>query len=192
MLCKVYKKETSRHRDHNQAEEIRNVRNRGEVETGSVQLCSAYSLPVNHGSIHHPIMQPGVTSHGSSSIRSASEDPYQGFRGEVQTSFVAAPPLPDGYINNDTTVVLRRSRPVSTSTDEFQNLFQDLENQVCVQSGSNQQSVVMQDATDRIPQPCDYDTEEFSLDLLDCNPPDDLDKITSEIVAMTQVMHSVC
>ncbi|KAJ9553039.1 hypothetical protein OSB04_017084 [Centaurea solstitialis] len=131
---------------------------------------------------HHPILQPGVTSTKSAS----EEDPYRGFmRREVETCFVAAPPLPSDYINNYTTVVLSPSPSLPT---EFQN-----------QSGSNdRQSVLTQDATndhipqpcwpcdynatntqdalDHVPQPCDYDQgglmsldrmEHFTLDGLD-------------------------
>ncbi|KAJ9538294.1 hypothetical protein OSB04_031027 [Centaurea solstitialis] len=116
VLCKVYKKETGNrsNRDQNQAEEIQNVGNREEVERGSP------SVPVNHGNIlepgtmntsdhQNPIMQPFVTSHGST--QSVSEDPnYQGFRRQVRTRFMDAPPLPaDGYINNHTVVPLSPS-----------------------------------------------------------------------------------
>ncbi|KAI3715832.1 hypothetical protein L6452_22820 [Arctium lappa] len=178
VLCKVYKKGTIRNRDDDQAaEEIRNVRNRREVQM---------EAPVNHGSsILDPIMQPVVTLHGSNAIQLPPlQDPYQVLRSrEVdQSSFGAVPPPPPdaaGYVNDYTTVVLSPSPVTSRDARQPQSQkypFQDLENLLNVQSGSNQPSSVMtQDATDHIPQPHDYDETASSLDLSEYITLDDLD-----------------
>ncbi|KAI3715803.1 hypothetical protein L6452_22790 [Arctium lappa] len=76
-----------------------------------------------------------------------------------QSSFGAVPP-PDaaGYVNDYTTVVLSPSPVTSRDARQPQSQkypFQDLENLLNVQSGSNQPSVMTQDATDHIPQPYD-------------------------------------